>query len=114
MITFEDFKKIHPELEETPKVYACDAAKNEACPKTGCFINGGPCEHTKNPEYRKETKSLTEDELIWWVNHLFNIAKEEAFNARQLEDALEIQEAQFEIVKILRGNKAEEDGNGIN
>ena len=122
MTTFEDFEKEVqggeltnerqkammkrlPELEEKPRVYACDAEKNEACPKTWCFINGGPCEHTTNPEYRKETKSLTEIELIWWVNHLFNMAKEQAFNARQLEEALEIQDAQLEIVKTLRERK---------
>lgn len=96
-----------PELEEKPRVYACDAAKNETCPKTGCYINGGPCEHTTNPECRKETKNLTELELTWWVNHLFNIAKEQAFNARQMEDALEIQDAQLEIVKTLQERKTE-------
>lgn len=109
MTTFEDFMKRFPELEETPRVYACDAAKNKACPKTWCFINGGPCEHTTNPEYRKETKSLTEIDLIWWVNHLFNMAKEQAFNACQLEQALEIQDAQFEIVKTLRKRKRERE-----
>lgn len=94
--------------EEGPRFYTCDAAKNETCKKTMCYINGGPCKHTLNPEYRKEKAKLTKDELIWWVNHLFNMAKEEAFNLEHPTHALEIQEAQFEIVKILQDKKAEE------
>lgn len=34
--------------------YVCDPEKNTACKKTHCFINGGPCEHTKHLEFAKQ------------------------------------------------------------
>lgn len=31
--------------------YKCNPAKNDMCPKTSCFINGGPCTQTKHKEF---------------------------------------------------------------
>ena len=42
----------HADLETI--VYPCDPKKNARCGKTGCYINGGECSHTKDPRYRRE------------------------------------------------------------
>lgn len=34
--------------------YVCDPAKNTACRKTNCHINGGPCIHTTKLEFAKQ------------------------------------------------------------
>lgn len=31
--------------------YKCDPEKNYLCPKTSCFINGGPCFQTRTKEF---------------------------------------------------------------
>lgn len=39
-------------IELRPKdTYPCDPKKNVECPKTNCYINGGICTETTNPEY---------------------------------------------------------------
>lgn len=45
--------------------------------------------------------TLDTNQCKWWVNHLFNIAKEKAFNANAMDDAKEIQSAQDKIIKVL-------------
>lgn len=67
-------------------------------------IKDGFAIFTISPERKKKIqgKPLAKEDLIWWTNHIFNMAKEQAFNAGQMEDALEIQETQFEIVKRLQ------------
>lgn len=34
-------------------IYPCDPEKNTTCTKQSCFVNGGPCYHTTNPEFKK-------------------------------------------------------------
>lgn len=34
-------------------LYVCDPKKNTVCRKTACHINGGPCSHTTNKQYKK-------------------------------------------------------------
>lgn len=36
-----------------PKAYLCDPEKNKECGKQRCFLHGGPCHLTTNPNYRK-------------------------------------------------------------
>lgn len=52
-------------------------------------------------EEMEEYTTLDTDQCKWWVNHLFNIAKEKAFNANVMDDAKEIQSAQDKIIKVL-------------
>lgn len=64
---------------------------------------------------------MTREETIWWVNHLFEIRKEEYFNKGMMEDVKEVEEAQhmaiealsvIDIVDLTNGNtitKAEYD-----
>lgn len=35
-------------------LFLCDPEKNTECKKTGCYIHGGPCFCTNNPEYRRK------------------------------------------------------------
>lgn len=37
--------------KEINEIYPCDPGKNVECPKTNCYINGGICTETTNPEY---------------------------------------------------------------
>jgi hypothetical protein len=52
---------------------------------------------------REEEKYTTLDteQCKWWVNHLFNVAKEKACNNHNFDDAQEIQSAQDKIIKAL-------------
>ena len=45
---------------------------------------------------------MTREEAIWWVNHLFEIQKEEYFNKRMMEDAKEVEEAQHMAIDALK------------
>lgn len=44
---------------------------------------------------------MTREEAIWWVNHLFEIRKEEYFNKGIIEDAKEVEEAQHMAIEAL-------------
>lgn len=44
---------------------------------------------------------MTREEAIWWVNHLFEIRKEEYFNKGMMKDAKEVQEAQHIAIEAL-------------
>ena len=44
---------------------------------------------------------MTREEAIWWVNHLFEIRKEEYFNKGMMKDAKEVEEAQTTVLKAL-------------
>ena len=35
-------------------IYMCDPEKNTKCQKRGCYIYGGGCRRTRNPEFAKE------------------------------------------------------------
>lgn len=37
--------------ENKEELYVCDPNKNKDCKKTACFIYGGPCRLTKQPEF---------------------------------------------------------------
>lgn len=37
-------------------LYYCDPIKNKDCRKTGCYINGGPCNATTNKAYRRDDR----------------------------------------------------------
>jgi len=52
---------------------------------------------------REEEKYTTLDteQCKWWVNHLFNMAKEKSCNNHNFNDAEEIQSAQNKIIKAL-------------
>lgn len=45
---------------------------------------------------------MTKEEAIWWVNHLFEIRKEEYFNKGMMEDAKEVEEAQHMVIEGLQ------------
>lgn len=45
--------------------------------------------------------TLDTEQCKWWVNTLFNMAKEKAFNSHNFDDAEEIQSAQDKIIKAL-------------
>jgi hypothetical protein len=59
---------------------------------------------------REEEKYTTLDteQCKWWVNHLFNIAKEKACNSHNFDDAEEIQSAQNKIIKTLEQEPCED------
>ena len=44
---------------------------------------------------------MTREEAIWWVNHLFEIRKEEYFNKGMMKDAKEVEEAQHMAIEAL-------------
>ena len=44
---------------------------------------------------------MTREEAIWWVNHLFEIRKEEYFNKRMMQDAKEVEQAQHMAIEAL-------------
>lgn len=37
-------------------LFTCDPEKNPNCSKTGCYLNGGRCSSTTNPEHAKTDK----------------------------------------------------------
>lgn len=45
---------------------------------------------------------MTREEAIWWVNHLFEIRKEEYFNKGMMKDAKEVEEAQHIVIYALQ------------
>lgn len=45
---------------------------------------------------------MTREEAIWWVNHLFEIRKEEYFNKGMMKDAKEVEEAQHIVIYVLQ------------
>ena len=45
---------------------------------------------------------MTREEAIWWVNHLFEIRKEEYFNKGMMKDAKEVEEAQHIVISALQ------------
>lgn len=59
---------------------------------------------------REEEKYTTLDteQCKWWVNHLFNMAKEKACNSHNFDDAQEIQSAQDKIIKALEQEPCED------
>ena len=44
---------------------------------------------------------MTKEDAIWWVNHLFEIRKEEYFNKGMMKDAKEVEEAQDMAIEAL-------------
>ena len=41
-----------------PKImYKCNPFKNKECPKTSCYLNGGPCTMTKKIEYAEDPEN---------------------------------------------------------
>lgn len=43
-----------------PRVfYKCNPAKNFACKKTYCYLNGGGCELTSDPDCTDDTEHIT-------------------------------------------------------
>lgn len=59
-------------------------------------------------EEMEEYTTLDTNQCKWWANHLFNIAKEKAFNANVMDDAKEIQSAQDKIIKVLEQEPCED------
>ena len=49
---------------------------------------------------------MTREEAIWWVNHLFEIRKEEYFNKGMMEDAKEVEEAKRMAIEALQENNS--------
>jgi hypothetical protein len=45
---------------------------------------------------------MTREEAIWWVNHLFEIRKEEYWNNGAVEDAKEVETAQNMAIEALQ------------
>lgn len=49
-------------------LYICDPDKNTTCKKTACYVNGGPCNRTFNPDCARtgtvpiKTKEFVEEE----------------------------------------------------
>lgn len=41
---------------------------------------------------------MTREEAIWWVNHLFEIRKEEYFNKGMMKDAKEVERINAKVV----------------
>lgn len=50
---------------------------------------------------------MTREEAIWWVNHLFEIRKEEYFNKGMMKDAKEVDEAQHMAIEALQADAEE-------
>lgn len=42
--------------EQTDILFECDPYKNTDCSKTGCYINGGECRHTRHLKYARVTR----------------------------------------------------------
>lgn len=59
---------------------------------------------------REEEKYTTLDieQCKWWVNHLFSMAKEQACNSHNFDDAEEMQSAQDKIIKALEQEPCED------
>lgn len=45
---------------------------------------------------------MTREDAIWWVNHLFEIRKEEYFNKGMLQDAREVDKARQIVIYALQ------------
>ena len=56
---------------------------------------------------------MTREEAIWWVNHLFEIRKEEYFNKGMLQDAREVDEARQIVIYALSNNVTESPNEAI-
>lgn len=39
-------------------LFMCDPNKNTACNKSGCFINGGPCNKTRHMKFAKDPSKV--------------------------------------------------------
>lgn len=39
--------------ERTELLFYCDPIKNKGCRKSDCYMYGGLCKHSTNPEYRR-------------------------------------------------------------
>ena len=52
--------------------------------------------------------TLDTEQCKWWVNHLFNMAKEKACNSHNFDDGEEIQAAQDKILKALERQSCED------
>lgn len=50
---------------------------------------------------QEEYTTLDTEQCKWWVNNLFGMAKEQACNSRNFDDAEEMQSAQDKIIKTL-------------
>lgn len=53
-----------------PKIYLCDPSKNKDCKKTGCYLNGGDCRHTKKEEYKAEYDFEKVCDSLDWLNRM--------------------------------------------
>lgn len=51
--------------------------------------------------------TLDTEQCKWWVNTLFNMAKEQACNSHNFDDGEEIQSAQDKIIKVLEQDNEE-------
>lgn len=46
-------------------LYQCDPELHTECTKTGCYLNGGPCELTFHAEFRVAgTEGIPESEML--------------------------------------------------
>lgn len=54
------------------KVYFCDPGVNELCAKTGCFLRGGPCCCTTDPECAMKNQNGTPIECLQEEDMTFN------------------------------------------
>lgn len=52
--------------------------------------------------------TLDTEQCKWWVNTLFNMAKEQACNSHNFDDGKEIQSAQDKIIKALEQQSSED------
>lgn len=59
---------------------------------------------------KEEEKYTTLDveQCKWWVNTLFNIAKEKACNSHNFDDGEEIQAAQDKVIKALEQQSSDD------
>lgn len=60
-----ELRRETPQRPRWPKTYLCDPRKNNNCPKTMCFMNGGPCQETTREEYA--TDPATQAELMGYT-----------------------------------------------
>lgn len=49
-------------MKDTRPLYECDPELNTVCKKTGCYINGGPCFCTQQPEFSSTKRKVDDDE----------------------------------------------------
>ena len=73
-------------------VYACDPAKNDECRKTSCFLYGGPCHGTFDPEHARMkrpteadlTSTMNDEQLASFVSQIAATAYDAGRNNRPL------------------------------